>query len=42
MIIADLETKRQALAKARPARDVDPAVPNWRTDATILNWLESL
>lgn len=38
----DLETKRAAIAKARPIGDVDPAVAAWRTDRTILQWLESL
>lgn len=38
----DLETKRAAIAKARPIGDVDPAVAAWRTDRTILQWLEAL
>jgi site-specific recombinase XerD len=38
----DLETKRAALAKARPFLDVDPALAAWRSDATILDWLEAL
>lgn len=38
----DLETKRAALAKARPVGEVAPAVAAWRTDATVLTWLESL
>jgi site-specific recombinase XerD len=38
----DLETKRAALAKARPGHDVDPTVAAWRTDVPILTWLESL
>jgi site-specific recombinase XerD len=38
----DLQTKRDALAKARAASDVDPATAAWRTDATVLTWLESL
>lgn len=38
----DLETKRDALAKARAVADVDPDIAAWRTDATVLNWLESL
>lgn len=38
----DLETKRAAVAKARPIGKVDPAVPAWRRDATILAWLEAL
>lgn len=38
----NLETKRAAVAKARPVGDVDPALAAWRTDATILQWLEAL
>jgi integrase/recombinase XerD len=38
----DLEMKRAALAKARPAVAVDPAVVAWRRDASILEWLEAL
>jgi hypothetical protein len=38
----DLETKRAAVAKARPVAEVDPAVAAWRSDATILAWLEAL
>jgi site-specific recombinase XerD len=38
----DLETKRAAIAKARPIGAVDPAVATWRTDRTILQWLEAL
>jgi integrase/recombinase XerD len=38
----DLETKRAALSKARPVGDSDPAIAAWRTDATVLTWLESL
>jgi len=38
----DLETKRAAVAKARPIQKVDPAVAAWRSDATILAWLEAL
>ncbi len=38
----DLEMKRAAVAKARPVAAVDPAVAAWRTDRTILQWLESL
>ncbi len=37
----DLETKRAAVAKARPLGPVAPAVAAWRTDRTILQWLES-
>jgi len=38
----DLEMKRAAIAKAQPVPVVDPAVAAWRTDTTILKWLESL
>lgn len=38
----DLATKRAAIAKARPIGDIDPAVAAWRTDRTILQWLEAL
>ncbi|MGH9884189.1 MAG: site-specific integrase [bacterium] len=38
----DLETKRAAVAKARPIGRIAPAVAAWRNDRTILQWLESL
>lgn len=38
----NLEMKRAAIAKARPIGHVDPAVAAWRTDTTILQWLEAL
>ena len=39
----DLETKRAALAKAGPIADGhDANVGDWRADASILDWLESL
>ena len=38
----DLETKRAAVEQARPVIDIDPAVAAWRSDATVLEWLESL
>jgi len=38
----DLATKRAALAKARPIGDIDPSVAAWRTDASVLRWLEAL
>lgn len=38
----DLETKRAAVAKARPIGRIAPAVAAWRSDRTILEWLESL
>lgn len=37
----DLETKRAAIAKAGPLGD-EPASAEWRRDASILDWLESL
>ncbi len=40
--VVDLETKRAALAKAGPIGDVDPALVAWRSDASILAWLEAL
>jgi site-specific recombinase XerD len=38
----DFGMKRAAVAKAHPIDTVDPAVAAWRTDATILQWLEAL
>lgn len=38
----DLETKRAAVAKARPIGKVDRSIAAWRNDATILAWLEAL
>lgn len=38
----DLEMKRAAIAKARPVGPVPRALAAWRTDSTILEWLESL
>ena len=38
----DLEMKRAAVAKARPIGRIDPAVAAWKTDRTILQWLEAL
>lgn len=38
----NLEMKRAAIAKARPIGKVDPAIAAWRSDATILAWLEAL
>jgi site-specific recombinase XerD len=38
----DLETKRAAIAKASPVGDTDPEVAAWRSDASILKWLEAL
>lgn len=38
----DLATKQAALAKAGPVGTVDPTLAAWRSDATILEWLEAL
>ena len=38
----NLETKRDAIAKASPLGDIAPALRAWRQDATILDWLEAL
>jgi site-specific recombinase XerD len=38
----DLETKRAAIEKADPIHDIDPSLAAWRSDATILEWLEAL
>lgn len=38
--VVDLEMKRQALARAQP---IEPSLPaTWRTDKSILDWLEAL
>ena len=41
-IAIDLEMKRAALAKAGPLGDVDPALATWRSEGSILDWLEAL
>lgn len=38
----NLETKRAALAKAGPLEDLAPGLAAWRSDASILSWLEAL
>ena len=39
----DLETKREALRKAGPVDvGIKSSVDAWRTDATVLEWLETL
>lgn len=40
----DLETKRAAIAKADlgPDHVIDPALAAWRSDASVLEWLEAL
>jgi len=40
--VVDLETKRAALVKAGPVVDDDLALASWRSDASILTWLEAL
>ena len=40
--IIDLQTKREALAKADPVINKSQSLTNWRTDASILSWLEAL
>jgi len=42
--VIDLEAKRAAIARADPGAilAVDPALLAWRSDASILEWLESL
>lgn len=38
----DLDMKRQAIAKARPNDGSHPVLAPWKTDASILTWLERL
>ena len=38
----DLDMKRQALAKARPTTRAASGPAPWRTDASVLEWLEAL
>ncbi len=38
----DLELKREAIAKAQPVGDATTIPASWRTDASILAWLEAL
>jgi site-specific recombinase XerD len=38
----DLDMKRAAIAQAHPPGDEGPRAATWKTDATILDWLESL
>lgn len=42
--VVDLETKRAAIAKVNPGNDVgiDPTVASWRSDVSVLEWLEAL
>lgn len=41
-VVVDLDAKRTALEKARPLMEPDPAVTKWRTDASVLAWLQAL
>lgn len=38
----DLEMKRKAVEHARPIGDATSGLATWRTDASILTWLETL
>lgn len=38
----DLEMKRKAIEKAKPVPDGTKALARWRSDASILEWLEAL
>lgn len=38
----DLKMKRAAVAKAHPSGPIEPAVAAWRSDRSILQWLEAL
>ena len=38
----DLEMKRKAIEQARPIDHSEVGVTLWRTDASILSWLEEL
>lgn len=38
----DLQSKREAVRKAEPLLNADPSSGNWRTNADLLTWLESL
>ncbi|MDA2927851.1 site-specific integrase [Acidobacteria bacterium AH-259-O06] len=38
----DLEMKRQALARAMPLEEQTDVLDSWRSDATIMQWLEAL
>jgi site-specific recombinase XerD len=38
----DLEMKRKAIEQAGPVDDATSGLASWRTDASILTWLEAL
>lgn len=40
--VVDLEAKRAALAKAGPIGEDDPELATWRSEVSILAWLEAL
>lgn len=40
--VVDLETKRAAIARAGPVGDPNPVPDAWRSDASVLEWLEAL
>ncbi len=41
-VTIDLEMKRQAIAKAKPIDDGADSIAPWRSDTSILGWLEAL
>lgn len=41
-VVVDLEAKRAAIEKARPLMEPAAELATWRTDASILAWLEAL
>lgn len=41
-VVVDLEAKRAALEKARPFMEPSAALSTWRTDTSVLAWLEAL
>ena len=38
----DLESKRKAIERAQPIDSGDAGIASWRSDASILQWLEAL
>lgn len=41
-VVVDLEAKRAALEKAKPFMEPEPALTAWRTDTSVLAWLQAL
>lgn len=41
-VTIDMEMKRKAISKARPVEDEGMATPSWRSNDSILDWLEAL